>query len=437
MRFDKVVAYAFGPLRNERLEFAPGLNVIYGPNEAGKSSWHAALHAGLCGMRRAKGMPRREDKDFAERYRPWGRDEWEVGAIVTLEDGRHVELRHDLARSVDRSARDVDVAGLDYSRKIIYEGAPDGSRWLGLNRRTFLHTACVRQGEILKVRKDPGSLQEDMQRAAATARADATAAAALQRLKKCLQERVGSMQAPTKPLRKTKRETAKAREALQTAREAGRDHLGRRKKVEERERAARQAELSVAAMETALAVENANVFDEKLEEARALDAQFPDGAPYPIPGGGELLRLVTEALTTWNHRPAPVALSGPSAQELAERIDRTRRRLLAARAVVAEAAARKVERRVTRARELNAFFPEGSPRISEAEEEHESHVRDALYAWDALPPLREPADLVRKRQAASVAPKGIRSTARLMACWATVAGGPSRPCCFRICASRG
>ena len=94
MRFDRVVAHAFGPLRDDTLEFAPGMNVIYGPNEAGKSSWHAALYAGLCGMRRARGMPRKEDKDFAKRYRPWGRDEWEVGAIVTLEDGRHVELRH-------------------------------------------------------------------------------------------------------------------------------------------------------------------------------------------------------------------------------------------------------------------------------------------------------------------------------------------------------
>ena len=435
MRFDRVVAHAFGPLRDDALEFAPGMNVIYGPNEAGKSSWHAALYAGLCGMRRAKGMPRKEDKDFAKRYRPWRRDEWEVGAIVTLEDGRHVELRHDLARGVDRSARDVNVAGRDYSSDIIYEGAPDGSCWLGLNRRTFLHTACVRQGDILKVREDPASLQEDMQRAAATARAGATAAAALQQLERYKHERVGSELAPTKPLRRTKSKTAEAREALATARAAHGDHLRRREKVEERERAAKQAELRAAAMEAALAVEEASAFDERLEEARVLDALFPDGAPHPLPGGGERLRRVTEALTTWNQRPAPVALTGASAQELAEQIDRARRGLLAARAVVAEGAAREVERRVTRARQLHAFFPEGAPRISEAEEAHASQVRDALHAWDALPTPREPegpsveqleldlADFDRKRQATSVVPKGVRSKALLMACGAVVAVG--------------
>ena len=436
MRFDRVVAHAFGPLQDDddALEFAPGMNVIYGPNEAGKSSWHAALYAGLCGMRRAKGMPRKEDKDFAKRYRPWGRDEWEVGAIVTLEDGRHVELRHDL-RGVDRSARDVNVAGRDYSSDIIYEGAPDGSRWLGLNRRTFLHTACVRQGDILKVRADPASLQQDMQQAAATARAGATAAAALQQLTKCLRERVGSIQAPKRPLMRTKRKAAAAREALENACAAHRDHLRRRKNVEGLERAARQAELRGAAMEAALADEKANAFAERLEEARTLDAQFPDGALHPLPGGGERLRWVTEALTTWNQRPAPVALTGASAQELAEQIDRARRGLLAARAVVAEGAANDAERRVTRALELDPLFSEGAPRISAAEEEHEREVRDALHRWDALPPPQKPegpsveqleldlADFDRKRQTTSVVPKEVRSKALLMACGAVVVAG--------------
>ena len=411
------------------------MNVIYGPNEAGKSSWHAALYAGLCGMRRARGMPRKEDKDFAERYRPWGRDEWEVGAIVTLEDGLHVELRHDLAGGVDRSARDVNVAGRDYSSDIIYEGAPDGSRWLGLNRRTFLHTACVRQGDILKVREDPASLQQDMQRAAATARAGATAAAALQQLTKCLRERVGSTQAPTKPLMRTKRKVAEARDALENARDAHRDHLRRRQNVEGLERVARQRELRGAAMEAALADKEANALGERLAEARGLDAQFPDGAPHPMPGGAGLLRGVTEALTTWSQRPAPVALTGASAQELAQQIDRARRGLLAARAVVAEGAARDVERRVRQARELCALFPEGAPHISEAEEKHESQVRVALQAWDTLPALREPegpsveqlerdlTDFERKRQATSVVPKGVRSTAFLMVCGAVAAVG--------------
>ncbi|WP_419949552.1 AAA family ATPase [Candidatus Palauibacter sp.] len=435
MRFETVVAYAFGPLRDERLELAPGLNVVFGPNEAGKSSWHAALYAGLCGMRRGRGMPRKEEKAFADRHKPWGNDDWEVGAVVALEDGRRIELRHDLAGRVDSSALDVNVAGRDYSTEIIHDGAPDGSRWLGLNRRAFLYTACVRQADILKVRDDPRSLQEDMQRAAATAGADATAAAALQRLDEFLKERVGSTRAPTKPLVRTERETADAREALESAREAQREYLRRRADVEDQERAAREAESRVDAMEAAIAEAEANQFARRLHEAQALDARFPEGAPHPLPGGSELHRKVTEALTTWNDRPVPQDLEGPSARELAERIDRARGDLLAARAVVAETRALDVERRVARARELGALFPEGAPRVSAEEEAHASDVLEVLHAWDSLPPLREPAepnveqlelrlaDFDRKRRAGFATSRTGRSAPRLIACGAAVVAG--------------
>ena len=114
MRFESVTAHRFGPFRDETLELAPGMNVVFGRNEAGKSSWHAALYAGLCGMRRGKGAMRKEEKRFAELHKPWDDDEWEIGAIVALEDGRRVELRHDLAGRIESSAEDVSVAGRDY-----------------------------------------------------------------------------------------------------------------------------------------------------------------------------------------------------------------------------------------------------------------------------------------------------------------------------------
>ena len=149
MRLESVRAYAFGRFTDETLELAPGMNVIYGPNEAGKSTWHAALYAGLCGMRRGPGRTR-ADSDFRERHRPWSGEGWDVGATIAL-NGRRVVLRHDLDGRVDSSARDADLAARDYSGEIMHEGAPDGARWLGLDRRSFLSTACVRQASILSV----------------------------------------------------------------------------------------------------------------------------------------------------------------------------------------------------------------------------------------------------------------------------------------------
>src|SRR2546422_48152 len=109
VRVDSVTAHAFGPFAGDALHFAPGMTVIYGPNESGKSSWHAALYASLCGMRRARGGPRKEDQEFLERHQPWDRSGWTVAARITLDDGRRIELQHDLEGLVDCRAVDADL----------------------------------------------------------------------------------------------------------------------------------------------------------------------------------------------------------------------------------------------------------------------------------------------------------------------------------------
>ena len=190
MRFESVRAHPFGPFDDETLVLAPGLNVVYGPNEAGKSTWHAALYAGLCGMRRGKGATSTEDKRFRDHHRPWdGNGEWAASAVLALEDGRRVELRQDLASKGNCSAVDADLAGRDYGNEITYDGAPDGARWLGLNRKSFLGAACVRQAQILRLLNDADALQEDLQRAAGTAGTDETAARALELLTAYRRER--------------------------------------------------------------------------------------------------------------------------------------------------------------------------------------------------------------------------------------------------------
>lgn len=435
MRFEAVHAHEFGPFRGETLEFGPGMNVVYGRNEAGKSSWHAALYAGLCGMRRGKGAMRKEEKAFAARHKPWDSDEWEVGAIVTLEDGRRVELRHDLAGRVESSAEDTTYAGKDYANEILFDGAPDGSQWLGLNRRSFLATACVRQADILKVREDPDALQEDMQRAAATAGTDQTAAAALQRLEEVLRERVGSERAPTKPLMTTAREVAAARAAVEAARKAHRDFQDRRAEVETLERAARKVRLRLEAAKAVLAEEEAEASAERLREARALQEQFPDGPPHPVPEDGGLTREVTEALTMWRNLPAEVELTGPSAHEIEARIAGADRDLAAARAVVAEAAAAQAETRLAGARELLALFPEGGPRTSPDEDARMREIRDALQAWASLPAVEAPTgrsveelegelgDFEARRRATALAHQPTRSAKWLPAFVVVALGG--------------
>ena len=97
MQVARVEALGFGPLNGAALDFPEGMTLVFGPNEAGKSSWHGALYAGVCGIRRARGRPSAADQAFELRHRPWDGGPWKVRAVVGLADGRRIELAQDLA----------------------------------------------------------------------------------------------------------------------------------------------------------------------------------------------------------------------------------------------------------------------------------------------------------------------------------------------------
>lgn len=298
MRFESVTAHAFGPFTDQRLEFAPGLNVVYGPNEAGKSSWHAALYAGLCGLRRARGQPRADERAFTERHRPWDGQTWRVSAVIRLEDGRRIELWHDLEGKVDCRAVDADL-GRDCSAEIIHEGAPDGARWLGLDRRSFLATACVRQAELLAIRDHADLLQTSLQRAAASATAESTAAAALERIERFRSDRIGSERAPTRPLRQALERVAAAREALTAARRGHEEFIDlavrERALGQEAADAAHQLRLAQAAR----AAREAERWRTRLRRVRELAAELAAAPPadatahqeHARPAAGPAVRL--------------------------------------------------------------------------------------------------------------------------------------------------
>ena len=319
MRIRKVIATAFGPFLDAELELGPGMNVLHGPNEAGKSSWHAALFAGICGLQR--GNKRRNDKQwFTEAHKPWDVDRWRVGAEVELADGRIVELRHDLDGNVDCTARDA-ALGRDYANEIMFEGAPDGSVWLGLNRRSFPVTACVRQAELLGVVDDPDLLQEHLQRAAATGGTDSTAAKALASIDAYLREHVGLDRAnSTKPLRRAVERARAAENRLDEANYEHQAYIELLARAEELDRGAEEAERTLRVVEAAWALEKARRWEKRLDKARQLTALYPKPPPSPVQDDA-LAREVAGALEAWESAPPEGELIGPTPTELRAQID--------------------------------------------------------------------------------------------------------------------
>ena len=108
MRIRRVTAIAFGPFKDQSLEFTDGLTVLYGKNEAGKSSWHAAIYAAVCGIKSGKGKPKKADQEFRDRHRPWDGGGWKVEALLSLEAPGDRDRGIEIVRDLDLKASTVD-----------------------------------------------------------------------------------------------------------------------------------------------------------------------------------------------------------------------------------------------------------------------------------------------------------------------------------------
>ena len=319
MWIERVIARAFGPFQDATLEFGEGMTVVVGPNEAGKTTWHAATRLALTGLRRGPGMTK-EAHELIKRHRPWDApDRWEVEARLHLVDGRSIDISQDLAGKVACRARDV-VLGGDVSSEIINEGTPDASRWLGLDRDAFASVAAVSQAQIMTVADNAAALQDDLQRAAATRGTDATAAEAIDQLKAFRRESVGAdTKAAVGPLRRAVRDRDAADAALTEARRLHAEYLERRARLEEAESKHVGASRAQAGVEAARARREYEDLARRTARAEELAARYPV-APAGLDTQNALAGEVAAALDGWRHRPGLPPLEGPGSAELAAQI---------------------------------------------------------------------------------------------------------------------
>ncbi|MHB1552776.1 MAG: AAA family ATPase [Acidimicrobiales bacterium] len=323
MRVESVRIMAFGPLVDQTLELAPGFTVVVGENESAKSTWHAAIYAGLCGLGRSRGRPSTDVADFIERRQPWDRpDQWEVLAVVRLDDGRRIEVRQNLANPAASRATDLAV-GQDVSSQILTLQVPDAARYAGLDRQSFLATACIHQAKLLSVLEHSNDLQPALEQAASTAGTGGTAAEALDRLASYLGDHVGrrdDQRSRNRPLPRALEEVATARRRLG---EAQSDHAAYLQEVADKDRLqaeAARAARAVALCEAAVAAKHADNLARRYQQASELVADFPEGQPDAI-GNDETAEAVATALAAWHARETPPVLTGDSAAQLQDQLD--------------------------------------------------------------------------------------------------------------------
>lgn len=155
MKIERCEIKRFGKLKNFKAEFAPGLNLVKGPNEAGKSTLVEALGAGLFDD------PQDVSREVKEKT-SWGSDK-KFELVLELEDGGE---RWQLSKDFEKGEVKLEKLGAHEKWDRLSEIDDILTKHLGLAKKElYWSTSFIRQGELAAVSENPRTWREKLEEA--------------------------------------------------------------------------------------------------------------------------------------------------------------------------------------------------------------------------------------------------------------------------------
>ena len=165
----------FGKLENQKYQFAPRINVIYGANESGKSTLMHFLKAMLFGLEKTRV---RKTLDTYNRYEPWDTPAYFYGSMI-FETGQQQFLLERNFYYKEKRARLVNIR--DGEELSVEYG--DLDMLLGnVSAAAYENTCCIGQEQLLPGRELGVLLEDERSNLAQTGSGDFQLSKALQEL---------------------------------------------------------------------------------------------------------------------------------------------------------------------------------------------------------------------------------------------------------------
>ena len=165
----------FGKLENQKYQFAPQINVIYGANESGKSTLMQFLKAMLFGLEKTRV---RKTLDTYNRYEPWDTPAYFYGSMM-FETGQQQFLLERNFYYKEKRARLVNIR--DGEELSVEYG--DLDKLLGnVSAAAYENTCCIGQEQLLPGRELGVLLEDERSNLAQTGSGDFQLSKALQEL---------------------------------------------------------------------------------------------------------------------------------------------------------------------------------------------------------------------------------------------------------------
>jgi uncharacterized protein YhaN len=201
MRIDKFEIKGFGKFNNRTFALDRGINMIYGPNEAGKTTLQWFIRSMLYGLKNG----RQSGGGFTQglkRFEPWMGGQYGGAMSYTLDNGSKYRVERDfLSGSVsifDGSYNDITgTFSIDRDKQPMF-----AQKHLGMDESTFERTVLIRQRGIRLDENDSAALAACLANVSTTGLEDVSLAKAEKALNDALKNNIGTERTRSQPLDK-------------------------------------------------------------------------------------------------------------------------------------------------------------------------------------------------------------------------------------------
>lgn len=211
MKINKLQINAFGNLENKEIELSENINVIYGKNEAGKSTLLKFIVDSLYGI--SKNKRGKEFSDY-DRYKPWKTEEFSGKISYTLDNGKKFEVFRDFNKKnpkiYDEELNDVSkefTIDKTYGNQFFFEQTK-------IDEDTFLSTLASMQQEVRLGKQEQNILVQKIANLAGTGDDNVSYKKAIEKINKRQVEEIGTLRTQGRPINIVKDEKFKLQDEI-------------------------------------------------------------------------------------------------------------------------------------------------------------------------------------------------------------------------------
>ena len=196
MKINSLKINGFGKIKDKELYLGDGINVIFGKNEAGKSSILKFITSMLYGA--SKNKNGREISDF-DRFKPWKSDEFSGKIKYTLDIGRTYEVYREFKK---KNPVIFDESMTDISKQftVTKNGIEFFYDQTGIDEETFYNTAITEQEGIRLSKSSQNSIIQKISNLISSGDDNISYKKSIDKITKAQNEKIGSDRTAQRPI---------------------------------------------------------------------------------------------------------------------------------------------------------------------------------------------------------------------------------------------